>query len=408
MTVAQHSVDDAIVEELGMTEFDLDATNNSGDSETAMFGRRELRWFQVAALHYVEECIVKHATDGCRILINKPTGVGKTLTSGAILISEPIRKALAKPGEPLRVLYASHMHRLLTQAERAFSEENSIRTITDADLANYKKDPATCTEIYYYSVASKMPSFEFDLVIIDEAHHEAMATIQHHLVHMSSTPIIGLTATKKRPDGMVIKFEHIFAPISREQAVEEGWLAETSVRSILDLSGTNKVPILTSLLTHFAEQMGQTMVFVRTIAEVEKITAHLLEMGHTAVGLTNQRPKELDAILDRFGRGEIQFVVNCKKIGEGVDVAGCTDVLIGRNMGSYTMLNQVIGRAARPDSTCTVWELIDPLGRNLDTTVVVGTPLDHKLLEPTQAGWSVHDFNFGEDSVATALRYVEE
>jgi len=44
------------------------------------------------------------------------------------------------------------------------------------------------------------------------------------------------------------------------------------------------------------------------------------------------------------------------------------------------LLNQIIGRAARPDSECQVFELINPLsGSNLDTTVVVGTPKRHVL-----------------------------
>ncbi len=74
---------------------------------------------------------------------------------------------------------------------------------------------------------------------------------------------------------------------------------------------------------------------------------------------------------------------------------GCTDVYLGRSYGSYPQLNQVIGRASRPDSECRVWELINPLsGRNLDTTVVVGTPERHRLISKRKGKWVQQDFDY--------------
>ena len=74
---------------------------------------------------------------------------------------------------------------------------------------------------------------------------------------------------------------------------------------------------------------------------------------------------------------------------------GCTDVILGRQFGSYPQLNQVIGRAARPDSECRVWELINPLSaNNLDTTVVVGTPVRHRLVSKLRGEWNEREFNY--------------
>lgn len=59
------------------------------------------------------------------------------------------------------------------------------------------------------------------------------------------------------------------------------------------------------------------------------------------------------------------------------------------------MLNQIIGRAARPDSECNVWELINPMsGRNLDTTVVVGTPASHRLVNKERGEWVERQFDY--------------
>lgn len=382
-------------------ESNIDTGNTAEDD---IFGGKHVRWYQQAALHAVEQLLVAH--DRPRILIHMPTGVGKTLTNGMVLTSNVIRDKLTNGSRAMRVLFVSHLHRLLTQAERTYAQESGIRTLTSEDLMNYKADPAVGTEIYYHSAFSPIPtSFQYDMVVIDEAHHEAMSTIQLHLEQMGGVPIIGLTATPNRPDGMVIKFDHIVNPITREQAVEEGWLARTVIHSFVDVGGLDKSPLLIDVLNEYSDQMGQTMIFLRTQAEVRRVHAALVAAGKSAVALLQQSPAEVDAILDQFSEGRIQFIVNCKRIAEGVDVAGCTDVVIGRTLGSYTMLNQIVGRASRPDSSCTVWELVDPLsGRNLDTTVVVGTPEEHLLHSFERGAWVSRAFEYVADVSALEER----
>jgi superfamily II DNA or RNA helicase len=250
---------------------------------------------------------------------------------------------------------------------------------------------------------------KWDIACIDEAHHEAMTSIQYQLEKLGDKPIIGLTATPERADGLLIKFEEIVSPISREQAVKEGWLAPTYLNSVIDTPNPNKVEALMRLFDHYGHEMGQSMIFVRTKAEVREITAYLnqrfapptanmfdrLRARGTARGILDQSESEVNYILDSFSAGAIQFIVNCNKINEGVDVVGCTTVVLGRQFGSYPQLNQVIGRASRPDSDCNVWELINPLsGRNLDTTVVVGTPERHRLISTVKNKYVEQRFDY--------------
>ena len=234
----------------------------------------------------------------------------------------------------------------------------------------------------------------WDVCVFDECHHEAASTFQYHLEKLGNKPIIGLTATPNRADGCLIKFDVIINPISREQAVAEGFLAPTNIHTFVDVPSKDKLDVLTDLFTSYAGQMGQTMVFVKTKREVAAIAQTLCTMGYAATGILAQSDPELDAILNQFSAGKIQFIVNCNRISEGVDVVGCTDVVLGRQFGSYPQLNQVIGRAARPDSDCNVWELINPLsGRNLDTTVVVGTPEFHRLVSKEGGQWVQREFD---------------
>lgn len=338
------------------------------------FGNKELRWYQVAARNGVADALER---GNMRVLIVLPTGTGKTITIAASLSDDRIRQAIGvKEDRPLRVLFAAHMHVLLNQAEQTFADSNNVKIIP-------------------HSIFSDLPDTEWDVCVLDESHHEACASFQHQLEKIGDKPIIGLTATPDRADGCLIKFEEFIAPLSREDAVAQGYLAETTLHSFLDSADRDKVEITKSIIDNFSERFGQTMMFFRTKKEVKAIHNYLCQKGAKSVALLNQTSAQTQEVLHQFSRGEIQFIVNCNRINEGVDVVGCTDVYLGRQFGSYPQLNQVIGRASRPDSDCRVWELINPLsGRNLDTTVVVGTPRKHELVSKRNGSWLVRCFDY--------------
>ncbi len=348
--------------------------------EDIMFGKKPARWYQVAALNAVEDAL---ETSINRILVEHPTGAGKTITSGMVFSSIRVRKALGIPdGQPLRLLFVAHKHRLLTQAERTYADASNVEFITQ-------------------SAMSAIPdNLEWDIACIDECHHEAMMSIQLQLEKMGEKPIIGLTATPDRADGMLIKFEVIINPISREQAVAEGWLAPTYLNSIVDSPAKNKTEVTLDLFKQFGHEFGQTMMFFRTKNEVRAVHEYLIENGYAAIAILDQNSAELDIILDEFSEGKHQIILNCNRINEGVDVVGCTDIYLGRQFGSYPQLNQVIGRASRPDSDCVVWELINPISsKNLDTTVVVGTPARHRLISKKSGSWFEQEFDYTSDHV---------
>lgn len=359
---------------LAIENDDFEAVDG-GEDEVEMYGEKEARWYQIAARNQVADGLERGIK---RILVEQPTGSGKTLTSGLIFSDDRVRKACGvKPGKKLRLLFVAHKHRLLTQAEQSYADASNVQFIPHSAFQDIP------------------PGVVWDIACIDEAHHEAMQTIQYRLDRLGRKPIIGLTATPDRADGMLIKFELIVAPISREQCVLEGWLAETSLNSIIDTPASDKFPVTKMIIDQFGKEFGRTMMFFRTKNEVRKVNEYLSSLKYKSIAILDQSNNELDDLLNRFSDGKVQFLLNCNKINEGVDVKGCTDVFLGRSYGSYPQLNQVIGRASRPDSECNVWELINPLsGRNLDTTVVVGTPKRHRLISKRHGEWIEQDFDY--------------
>jgi len=354
------------------------------DQTTEYYGDQELRWFQIAARNGIVQALQRGIR---RILVEMPTGSGKTTMIASSLNHPDIRQALNITGErPLQVLFVAHKHRLLTQAERTFAASSNVNLISHSMFSD---------------IPQEVIDAGWDIAVLDESHHEACSSFQYQLELLGNTPIVGMTATSDRADGCLIKFEIIINPISREQAVEEGWLAETNLNTIVDTPAKDKTEVTKMIIDEFGYEFGQTMMFFRTKREVTTITNYLNDKGYRAVAILNMSEKDLDKTLDAFSAGEYQFILNCNKINEGVDVTNCTDVYLGRQFGSYPQLNQVIGRAARPDSECNVWELINPLSsRNLDTTVVVGTPATHRLISKKRGKWIQQVFDYTTTKLA--------
>lgn len=347
------------------------------EGEVLLKKEKEVRWYQMEGVAGVEKAL----KDGHRrICLIMPTGAGKTHASRLVFESPVVREICGVPeGKPLRVLFVAHIHRLLEQAKREY-EGDTVQLITQSA---------------YSEVPESVIDEGWDMVCIDEAHHEAMHTYQDQLEIIAGTPIIGLTATADRDDGKLIKFSAMVEPISRVQAVREGYLAPSVIRTVIDESGDDKREILTDLLTRFAHRMGQTLIFVMTHVEVMHVANVLEKLGYSVVALIGQTGAEATAILDRFSQKEVQFVVNCARINEGIDVLGCTDVVLGRQYGSKRMLNQTIGRAARPDCSCNIWELVDPLETQYTAKTIIEEVKEQSLIyyDHQKKVWVEQDFN---------------
>lgn len=346
-------------------------TKITEQQEVEIFGDKESRWYQVAARNMTFNALEEGHR---RICIVQPTGSGKTLTAGLVLIDDRIRKFVGVPeGKPIKVLFASHRHRLLSQAEATYASEELI-------------------EIIPQSIASPIPeSLEFHLVVIDEAHHESTLSFQHQLERLTQAPIVGLTADLNRNDSRLCKFSKIIEPITREEAVKQGFLARTYVHTFVDSPSRTHVEICTDIIKNHHVEMGQTMVFVRTKGEAADLVKRIKDMGLTADYLVDVSESKLNEMLADFEKSGHQFAVSCMKLGEGVDVKGCQSVLIGRTLKSRNLLNQLIGRAARPDSICCVYEIVNPLAsNNLSAISIVGTPEQHTFHYKVRGEWRNH------------------
>lgn len=319
-----------------------------------------------------------------RVLIEKPTGAGKTPISRNLFNSPELRKVLNIKGDrPLRLLFIANRNRLLTQAERTYSSAANVEIITiSTSLKEFPED---------------LLAKGWDITCLDEAHHESMTSFQLYLESITSVPLIGLTATPHRPDNCILKFELIINEITRKEAVEQGYLAETDIISIVNVASRNKSSFLKRVLRDFKEDINQCIIAVKTKKEIEDLESYMKGIGYEGVvGILNQNPDELNEVLDSFSKGDVKVLINCNKINEGIDVKGCSTLFLGRDFDSIIQLNQTIGRGARPDSPCLVIEIIDPVKSKKNALHIVEKAKSHKFVYYKNDSMHVYDYNSKE------------
>jgi superfamily II DNA or RNA helicase len=318
-----------------------------------------------------------------RLLYIQPTGTGKTLLSKLTALDMDIRRSLKiDHKEKITVVFIADSNRLLRQAKKEFAECKDV--ILHAHSA-------------YKDIPQDIIDNGWDMLFIDEAHHEAMFSIQQLLDHVKDTPVFGFTATPDRGDGLLLKFERYIFPITKEEAIRRKFIATPSINSIIDTSGSNKLDICMQVVDLYHQQMGNTIVYFKTNKECEKFKEYCEKKGLSSHWL--REDKEMDDILDRFANGEFKFLINCKKLGEGIDIKNCTDVLLARQFNSKGEKEQYIGRSIRPDSSCTVWEFVNPIYANILAKDIFPVVIYHRLIFKRDGSWqeSILEENKEED-----------
>lgn len=329
-----------------------------------------------------------------RILYIMPTGTGKTLQSKLSILSKETREILnLQHKKKIRVLFIVHKKRLLRQAAQEFAGCADIELITQSA---------------FQSVPQHVIDEGWDITFIDEAHHEAMMSIQKLLDELGDMPIIGFTANPDRGDSLMVKFERFIVPISKGEAIEEGFISEPGINTIVDTGKQDKTDLAIKLVERYHKHMGNTIVFFKTNKECERFFDWCCEQGIFAEWLnTNSTEKQLDDALDRLSKGQIQFLINCKKVDEGIDVMNCTDVILARQFKTKSEKEQLIGRAIRPDTPCTVWEFQNPYIDSVEACQVIGSYRFRRLLNIYKGEWEEELFE-GFDpewGLASELRF---
>ena len=226
------------------------------------------------------------------------------------------------------------------------------------------------------SVSSRLDQLpQFDLVLVDEAHHIGAQTFQDVIGKLKPSMLGGVTATPWRGDGYDI--DQLLGPplvrVGIADGLKNGFLSEVDYRLLGDnldwhfvqsesrfnyaLSQLNKkliIPvrdeeaakIIREVFT--AEKRRTGIIYSPTTVHADAFCAMLRTYGFKAEPISHETPtRERDVLMSRFRAGQLDFVATVDLFNEGVDVPDVDMIVFMRATHSRRIFVQQLGRGLR-------------------------------------------------------------
>lgn len=246
----------------------------------------EKRQYQEEA---VDKCVNAFADRGVKsVMIESPVGSGKTY-----MALEAIHRLEDRLGRKLTVNWVAPRHVLLKQVMEANRDlyQDVIRPVSLFD-----RNPPSA-----------------DLVVLDEAHHEATQScvLLYEKMHHSWT--IGLSATPMRTDRMKLSFQETVRTCPIGRLIRENFLSPFNSYLLPKYS----VASVAECYLADPDRWGKSLVFFHTIAECVQFRELMRAGGVDCEVVTSGSDKDLQ--LERFADGRARVIANVAMFSEGFD-----------------------------------------------------------------------------------------
>lgn len=318
-----------------------------------------LRTYQKQIINKTKELMLSGERS---ILIQSPTGSGKTLLTAHMLRSCQIKG--------MRSFFIVHRRELVKQSIEALK----IMNVRHGVIAQgWSQEPNMPT--YIASIQTLIRRYEKlqkpSLIVWDEAHHCAAGSWKKIYNAFPDSFHIGLTATPQRLDGKGLKqwFSNMIHGPSIQWLIDNKFLANYKIYapSNISMDGVHsrmgdfiqsevediidKPTITGDAIKHYMKLCNgkRAVVFCVSIKHSKHVVDQFNGSGIFAYhidGTTSRHDR--DDALRRFSSGEIKVLSNVDLFGEGFDVPTLEAAILLRPTKSLVLYLQQIGRALRP------------------------------------------------------------
>ena len=337
--------------------------------------QHELRDYQEDAISGLR---VRIAGGKRRILLQMPTGAGKTATAASI-----IRSAL---GRGKRVIFTVPAISLITQTIESFARDGITEVgvmqgqheLTDADQP---------VQICSIQTLARRSIPDANLVIIDEAHvvYDLYKRWLHDPV-WSNTPFIGLSATPWTK-GLGKLWQELVIGTTTQQLIDSGHLSSfrvfapskpdlDEVKTIAgdyDMAGLEQVmnqkKITADIVQTWIEKGEDrpTLCFAVNRAHAANICDEFNRAGIPAAYVDGENSlDERDVLAQEFRDGRWKIICNVGVMTTGVDLPFVSCLILARPTKSEMLYCQIVGRGLRtyPDKAdCLILDHSDTTAR---------------------------------------------
>ena len=307
----------------------------------------------------IRHSMLKHQ----RTLAVAPTGFGKT-----ILFSYITSRARER-GKRIGIFaHRAELTAQISEALRRFRVPHGIIGPGGATPDLRHTVFVISAQTYARRVAS-MP--EFDLGIVDEAHHATSgSTWGQCMARSPNAKWLGVTATPERLDGRGLKetFENMVMGPTTAQMIEMGRLSRyrlfapggMDTSSVHTLGGdfnrgelaeaADKPAITGNAIEHYRKYLdgAPTVAFCVGIKHAAHVAESFRDAGYSAASIDGKmHPDDRARIVRDFKSGAISVLTSSDLISEGFDLPGMMGAILLRPTKSLSLYLQQVGRALR-------------------------------------------------------------
>jgi len=367
------------------------------------------------------EAIENGWEDNSSQLLVLPTGTGKT-----IVFTKLIDRMIMGG----RTLVIAHREELIWQAVAKIKVITGIQPSIEmadyrADEGFFQRNPVVVSSIQTQNACKRYAKFdptEFELLIIDEAHHAPARSykklIDYYKKHNPNINILGVTATPDRADkkalGMI--FDRVAYEYKIQDAIDDGWLVPISQRSVIvngldfssikttcgDLNGKQLAAVmeyesnLHGIAQPTLEIVGdrKALVFASSVAHAERLSEIFNRYKpNRSEWVCGKTPKDSRReTLRRFADGKTQILVNVGCFTEGFDEPSIEVIVLARPTKSRALFAQMVGRGTRTltgtldgldDAVVRKEAIANSTKENLELIDFVGNTGRHRLIHAT-------------------------
>jgi superfamily II DNA or RNA helicase len=297
------------------------------------------------------------------VMLQSPTGSGKSILFSQMAID-------ARINFEKRVLVIAHTEELVLQNAAHLERHlpGQVGVIKAGQPKSYwspVQSASAQTIVNRFNLVG-----DFDLVILDEAHHSSNPTQRKIIAQYPNAKIVGLTATPIRTDGKGFDdiYECLEVGISTAELIALGHLSPYFLKAdnrpmqktnrtvagdynLKDLADLNdSIELAGDLVKSYQEHAnnGSCITFAINVEHSESIAAAYNAVGIPALHLDAKAPKDIrKTALSKLASGELKVLVNVGLFGEGVDVPTLDCVQIARPTKSVGLHLQMLGRVLR-------------------------------------------------------------
>lgn len=311
------------------------------------------------------------------LMLQMPTGTGKTRLFVSI-VNDLVNWG-RKAGRDVHILILAHRKELIEQISKnvgiTYRLPHGLIVANNAEQKDYPIQVGSVPTLNRR--IERWANYDFDIVIVDEAHHVLAESYKKILKEYPTAKVLGVTATPYRLNHASFRpeFDEIIISQPVSQFIRQGYLCDYDYYSIkpdsiiqqeisnirkfaldgdyldeamLDIMDTDYVRanILKTYLKYANGKKG--IIYTINRRHNTHICERFRSIGLKAVAIDSNTPtEERNKYVESFRKGEIDIICNVNIFSEGFDCPDVEFIQLARPTKSLSMYLQQVGRGLR-------------------------------------------------------------